>query len=246
MVDRTFRLGGARSSLAFKAPCRVATTTNITLSGFQTIDGVTLADGDDNLRVLVKDQTNQAENGIYVAESGAWSRAADFDGNSDFVSGTRVYVNGGTVGAAVYVMTAADPIVIGTSSVTFATEASLLGAGVSFAFDGGGAPIAVGQQVRIEIPFRCTISGVRMFADQAGTIAVDLRKDSYANYPPTAGDSIVASAPPTITADDQSVDTTLTGWTTSISQGDVLLAIVTSTSGVIKELTVSLRVTRIA
>jgi hypothetical protein len=54
----------------------VATTGNITLSGAQTIDGVTLVAGD---RVLVKDQSaaNQAQNGIYVAASASWSRAGD-------------------------------------------------------------------------------------------------------------------------------------------------------------------------
>ena len=39
----TDRMDGAIASLAIKAPCRVATTSNITLSGLQTIDGVTVA-----------------------------------------------------------------------------------------------------------------------------------------------------------------------------------------------------------
>lgn len=245
MTDVTQRLGGVLSSLAFKAPCRVATTANITLSGFQVIDGVTLAAGDTNLRVLVKNQTTATANGVYLCQSGNWTRDRDFDGNSDVRKGTRVYVANGTVGATTYVVTTSDPIVIGTSSITFVTESSLLGSGIQFVFDGGGAPIPVSMQTRLEVPFNCTIGSLRMFADQAGTIAVDLRKDSYANYPPTSGDSIVASAPPTITADDQSVDTTLTGWTTSLSQGDILLAIITSTSAVIRELTLSLRTTRI-
>jgi CO/xanthine dehydrogenase Mo-binding subunit len=59
-------LGGAKGSLAFKAPCRVATTAEITLSGFQTIDGVTLAADDANLRVLVKDQSDTTQNGVYL------------------------------------------------------------------------------------------------------------------------------------------------------------------------------------
>lgn len=119
--DLHSRLGGARSSLAFKAPCRVATTANITLSGFQTIDGVTLASGDTNLRVLVKDQTNGVENGIYEAAAGAWARAKDFDGNDDLVKGTRIYVaNGTTNGDTAWVVTTADPIAVGTSSLTFA------------------------------------------------------------------------------------------------------------------------------
>jgi len=54
--------------------CRVATTANITLSGLQIIDGISVAAGD---RVLVKDQTNQPDNGVYIAASGAWGRAPD-------------------------------------------------------------------------------------------------------------------------------------------------------------------------
>lgn len=111
------RFTGLHSTLGIKAPARVATTANITLSGFQTIDGVTLAATDDNLCVLVKDQTTLTDNGLWIAASGAWTRRADFDGNTDIVKGTQVYVAGGTVGSGEYVVTTADPIVIGTSNI---------------------------------------------------------------------------------------------------------------------------------
>lgn len=68
---------GVAQGLDVKASCLVASTANIsTLSGLLTIDGITLQAGD---RVLVKNQTAQADNGIYVAASGAWSRASDAD-----------------------------------------------------------------------------------------------------------------------------------------------------------------------
>jgi hypothetical protein len=59
-----------------KASVRVATTANITLSGLQSIDGVTVIASD---RVLVKNQTTASQNGIYVASSTAWARAADMN-----------------------------------------------------------------------------------------------------------------------------------------------------------------------
>lgn len=59
-----------------KASVRAATTANITLSGNQSVDGVSLVTGD---RALVKDQTNAAENGIYVVAAGAWARSADMN-----------------------------------------------------------------------------------------------------------------------------------------------------------------------
>lgn len=115
------RLGGYRSALAIKAPCRVASTVNLTLAGFQTIDGVTLAEDDENLRVLVKNQDDPRENGIRIAQSGNWQRAADFDGNGDIVKGTRVYVHSGALGAKTWFVTSADPVIVGTSNITFDT-----------------------------------------------------------------------------------------------------------------------------
>lgn len=112
------RIQGLSGSLAVKAPCRVATTANITLSGEQTIDGVAVVEGD---RVLVKDQTDTTENGIYDASTGAWTRALDFDGANDVVRGTLVNVVSGTVGGGfVYELTTANPITIGTTSLAFA------------------------------------------------------------------------------------------------------------------------------
>ena len=129
MSNLTDRLGGARASLAFKAPCRVATTANITLSGYFAIDGITIASTDAangyNTRVLVKNQDIASENGIYEPSTGAWSRAKDMDGSLDVVSGTRVFVAGGNTGSGGYVITTADPITIGTTSITFASQASV-------------------------------------------------------------------------------------------------------------------------
>lgn len=116
MSTQVDRLGGAKGSLAYKAPCVAATTAAITLSGAQTIDGVSVVAED---RVLVKDQSTASENGIYICKASTWERAKDFDGNDDIVKGTRVAVTGGTVGQAEYKVTTANPILIGTSSITF-------------------------------------------------------------------------------------------------------------------------------
>ncbi|MDW0189608.1 MAG: hypothetical protein QOA70_08150, partial [Nitrososphaeraceae archaeon] len=67
-------VNSAVEGLQNKADVRIATTANITLSGLQTIDGILTVALD---RVLVKDQTDLKENGIYVSAVGAWSRAGD-------------------------------------------------------------------------------------------------------------------------------------------------------------------------
>lgn len=81
------------ADLAIKEPSRVATTANITLSGLQTIDGVSVSAGD---RVLVRAQTSAVDNGIYTAASGSWTRATDFDGAGEVTGGTQVFVTSGT------------------------------------------------------------------------------------------------------------------------------------------------------
>ena len=112
----TNRLRGVLSSLAIKAPCVVASTTNITLSGLQTIGSVTVAEGD---RVLVTGQSNPVENGIYEASLTGWLRAADFDGNRDATQGTLVTVYSPSSGNVLYQLTSANPVVIGTSNIAF-------------------------------------------------------------------------------------------------------------------------------
>lgn len=121
----TDRLNGLSTSVAIKPPCKVATTANITLSGEQTIDGVAVVSGD---RVLVKDQTDATENGIYVVDTTAWDRAKDFDGNRDVVQGTIVLVRPASDDTLFWEVTSANPIVIGTSNITFeAADPGLLG-----------------------------------------------------------------------------------------------------------------------
>jgi hypothetical protein len=113
----TDRIYGARSSLAIKAPCAAATTANITLSGTKTIDGYAAVTGD---RIVVKNQTSGVDNGIYVVDTAVWSRAPDFDGTADVVTGTMAYVvNGATNGNKFWQITTTGSIVPGTTSISF-------------------------------------------------------------------------------------------------------------------------------
>ncbi len=93
---------------------------------------------------------------------------------------------------------------------------------IGITIDGGGGVITTGIKGDIEIPFNCTINQVTLLADQSGSIVIDIWKDTYANYPPTVADTITASAKPTINSATKSQDTTLSGWTTSVSAGDTI------------------------
>lgn len=117
MTDTLDRLQGARSTLGMKTPVRVATTADITLSGLQAIDGVTVAEDD---RVLVKDQSDLTENGVFSASTGAWSRTKDFDSGTDFVRGTTVVAAQGTLNVGrIYRVSSADITTIGEDDIEF-------------------------------------------------------------------------------------------------------------------------------
>lgn len=115
----TDRLNGLSTSVAVKAPCRTVATSNITLSGLQTISGVAVVEND---RVLVKAQSVGSENGIYLASTGSWTRAADFDGNRDVVRGTLVPIAGTGDSVDLYEVTTSNPITIGATSIAFAAR----------------------------------------------------------------------------------------------------------------------------
>ena len=111
----TDRLTGLSTSVAVKAPVEAASASNLTLAGEQTVDGIAVVTGD---RVLVKDQTDAVDNGIYVVDTGDWTRAEDFDGARDVVEGTLVVSNAGS-NDIYYKVISEDPITIGTSEIEF-------------------------------------------------------------------------------------------------------------------------------
>lgn len=78
--------------LDVKASVKAASTGNLTLSGTQSVDGVSLSADD---RVLVKNQDTASENGIYVVKSGSWTKALDASGGN-LTLGAFTFVEGGT------------------------------------------------------------------------------------------------------------------------------------------------------
>jgi len=137
------QVSASAQGLDVKGSVRVATTANITLSGTQTIDGVSLSAGD---RVLVKDQTDGTENGLYlVVDGGAWTRTTDADSDSEVTAGLFTFVTEGTSYADTgWVVSTNDDITVGTTAIAF-TQFS--GAGQYSGGDGltlSGTTFAVG------------------------------------------------------------------------------------------------------
>jgi len=113
VYDNLAAINTAASILFLKGPTVASTTANITLSGEQTIDSVAVVTGD---RVLVRSQTDNTENGIYRANSGAWTRTTDFDESSEVGNGWLVLDNNSGVMYATVVSGTWTP---GTTAITF-------------------------------------------------------------------------------------------------------------------------------
>ncbi|NMY73792.1 phage tail protein [Pseudomonas sp. WS 5071] len=100
-----------------KKTVRVATTGAIALSGLQSIDGTALVAGD---RVLVKNQANAAQNGIYSAAAGGWVRAQDADESIEVSPGMMVPVQAGTTNyGSIWQLSNVTPPTVGTTALTF-------------------------------------------------------------------------------------------------------------------------------
>lgn len=103
-----------------KRSVRAASTANVTISSpGSSIDGVTLASGD---RVLLKNQSSGAENGIYYfnGAASAMTRARDADQTAEVTSGMQVDVEEGTVNnGRLYILSTANPITIGSTALVF-------------------------------------------------------------------------------------------------------------------------------
>lgn len=126
------QISNAAAGIDAKPSVRVASTANLTLSGAQTIDGVSAIAGD---RVLAKNQTTASGNGVYVVAAGAWSRATDGDASAEMTPGAFWYVEEGTAnGKTQWRLENTGTITLGTTSLTINQFG---GAGVTYTAGNG-------------------------------------------------------------------------------------------------------------
>lgn len=158
-----------KTGLDVKNSVRAATTANITLSGTQTVDGVSLVAGD---RVLVKNQTTGSQNGIYVVAAGAWSRSADADNSpsGEVTSGMFTFVEEGTTYAASgWVLSTTGAITLDTTSLSFVqfSGAGQLQAGTFLTINGN--TISVSSDFQADVSDLVTLTGVAANGTTLGT-----------------------------------------------------------------------------
>lgn len=136
----------------------------------------------------------------------------------------------------------------GPTGATGSTGPNALG-GLEFVIDGEGSVLVAGNYGYYEVPVNLTITQSTLLADESGSIVVDIYKCTYAQFDagsthPVSADKVTSSAPPTITTAAKAQDTTLVGWTTSWSKGDIIGLFVTGSPSSIKRVTLSLQAVR--
>lgn len=212
--------------LHIHASAVAATTANVDLStaleNGDVLDGVTLATND---RVLVKNQSNAAQNGIYVVQaSGAAVRATDFDAPAEVDGGDFIFVTGGTVNDNTgWVQTSTGVTTIGTDPIVF-TQFS--GAGTYLAGNGltlSGNTFVIDTAVTVDLSTAQTLANKTLTAPSVSGLYLS---DSGFTVEGTANDHET-----TVTFTDPTADRTITfqdGTGTVAFTSDII----TSTTGI--------------
>ena len=123
------------AGLSWKQPANAASTVNIaSLSGLQTVDTVSLVAGN---TVLVKNQTNAADNGIYVVSSGPWTRSIGADTWDEYV-GAIIFIVSGTQADSAWYSTAQPGGTLGVTAINWSnfTVSAIYTAGTGLTLTG--------------------------------------------------------------------------------------------------------------
>ncbi len=196
-----------RQGLDVKDSVKAATTANITLSGAQTIDTVSLVAGD---RVLVKNQATASENGIWVVSASTWSRAVDADNGTKLNSGAFVFVEQGSQQDSGWVLTTDGTITVGTTALSWAqfSGAGQITAGAGLTKTGNTIDVATASSARIVV----------------NTDSIDLATVTASNTTPSMGTTVISG----VTVDGYG---RVTGVATSTSKFAGQNTLLTVTSG---------------
>ena len=184
------QINGFSGSTALKQPVRLATTAPVALEGLAAIDGMVPAEGD---RILVKDQADASQNGIYIASSGVWSRAVDLDATGKVVKGTQVWATDGvSQPGTLWFVTAANPIVLGVSLLTWQIG-SLYQAAASIAAGIAGAANKATPAAADKFPFLDNAAGTLRQFSWTQMLAAFTAAIGMSNYLPLTGGALTGN-----------------------------------------------------
>ena len=126
-------IGGWTDDAGYKPPVRLATTVSLGTSatGLLVIDGVQTVAGD---RVLRWQEADQTQNGVWIVNSGAWTRALDFSSSSAILFGTQIYASSGVSFAKSVFICQTQMPAVGTTPITFLLQTAAAAAAPGFRY----------------------------------------------------------------------------------------------------------------
>lgn len=92
IIEKEILFADSIDKINLKKPVRLAATVNMPLNGLPLVDGIQVADKDE---ILLFNQTNPIENGVWVVSAGAWTRRKDSTGQAESQDSAVVYVKEG-------------------------------------------------------------------------------------------------------------------------------------------------------
>ena len=170
-----------KAGFDFKDSVRAASTASVDISSpGAAIDGVSLSNGD---RVLLKNQTAPAENGIYIwnGASSAMTRATDADENAEVTPGLAVAVSEGTSNAdTLWLLTTNAPITVGVTSLAFSQLGTVTSAGTGLTKSGQAISLDTPVSVSNGGTGSGTAAGARSNLGATGKVASTITGDGAA------------------------------------------------------------------
>ncbi len=188
--------------LDWKASVRASSVSSFGRTGTLTHDGVALIAGDRFLYTHGSPEVGWEQNGIYVVAAGAWARAADADTSAEVTAGMACFVSEGTTyGNTTWVLTTDDPIVLGTTGLTFA---QIGGSGGTPAIVDGAGEVSIGKTTATSTVVGRTASPTTVFGS---SVKIDDIRADYEAVNKAASSTLEAGKTNYLTGADASTYT---------------------------------------
>lgn len=189
------------------------------------------------LKQFLRDQLDYFDEVIVALASHGFVLKGDYSGATTYEMGDLVYnqeASWGYINATPGLGNAPPTLPTTANAHWQIVSRSPNKAGIGIHIQATDTEIPAGIVASYRVPFACTVYKWSIIGDVVGGIVFDIWKSDYTGAPPSVANSIVAAAKPTLSGAIKAESSTLTGWTTTLAEGDVLIFNIDSVSTLIR------------